>query len=325
MSCNDLLSQDEIDALLHGVDSGDIEIAADRFAPGEAVPCDFASQGSVVHGHMPALEMINERIARLFHVTLADMLRRTPQITASGIQTMTFSDYANSLFVPASLNLTRVPPLQGTSLVVFDPGLVFSAVESFFGGDGRFQARIEDREFTQAELRVVHMMLEGLYTGMAEAWAPVMEVEFEYLNSEVNPHFTNIAAPTEMVIVSTFHIELESGGGDLHVTMPYTMLEPIRELLNTGFQGEPAERDEHWVRALQRDVGQADVELVVELADAGLTVGEIIELRPGDIIPVNIPEFLTVKAEGVPLFEARHGIYRGNMAVQLVRPVKNDL
>ncbi|MDH5649759.1 MAG: flagellar motor switch protein FliM, partial [Gammaproteobacteria bacterium] len=210
MAVNDLLSQDEIDALLHGVDAGDVS-TSDGDAGGPVQQYDFASQDRIVRGRMPTLEMINERFARHFRVSLFNLLRRTPEISVGGIQMLKFAEYVHSLFVPTSLNLSRIPPLRGSALVVFDPKLVFSVVENFFGGDGRFHAKIEGREFTQTEMRVINMMLESVYKDMAEAWSPVIAVNFQYVSTEVNPHFANIVSPTEVVVVSTFHIELESG------------------------------------------------------------------------------------------------------------------
>ena len=324
MSGNELLSQDEIDALLHGVGNGDVAGDAKTAEPGVAQNYDFASQDRIVRGRMPTLEMINERFARQFRVSLFNMLRRTPEISVSGVQMIKFAEYVHSLFVPTSLNLTRINPLRGTALVVFDPKLVFSVVENFFGGDGRFHVKIEGREFTQTEMRVVSMMLENVYRDMKDAWAPVLDVNFQYMSTEVNPHFANIVSPTEVIVVSTFHVELESGGGDLHITMPYAMLEPMREQLDAGIQSDRTDNDERWISALREDVGNARVELSVKLAGAELSLREILELAPGDIIPVEVPEYLVARAEGVPVFVGKYGVFRGNLAVQVMRPFNID-
>ncbi len=324
MSGNELLSQDEIDALLHGVGNGDVAGDAKTAEPGVAQNYDFASQDRIVRGRMPTLEMINERFARQFRVSLFNMLRRTPEISVSGVQMIKFAEYVHSLFVPTSLNLTRINPLRGTALVVFDPKLVFSVVENFFGGDGRFHVKIEGREFTQTEMRVVSMMLENVYRDMKDAWAPVLDVNFQYMSTEVNPHFANIVSPTEVIVVSTFHVELESGGGDLHITMPYAMLEPMREQLDAGIQSDRTDNDERWISALREDVGNARVELSVKLAEAELSLREILELAPGDIIPVEVPEYLVARAEGVPVFVGKYGVFRGNLAVQVMRPFNID-
>ena len=245
MSVSDLLSQNEIDALLHGVEGDDVETESDE-APedGTASSYDFTSQDRIVRGRLPTLEMINDRFARYFRVSLFNMLRRTAEISVSGVQMLKFNEYVHSLFVPTSLNLVKVHPMTGTGLFVVDPNLVFTVVENFFGGDGRYHTKIEGREFTPTELSVVTKILSNAFADMKEAWRPVLQVEFEQVGTEVNPQFANIVSPTEVVVVSTFNIELEGGGGDVHVTFPYSMLEPIRDLLDAGVQNDRGDQDE---------------------------------------------------------------------------------
>lgn len=325
MSVSDLLSQDEIDALLHGVSSGDVdtETAGDD-GPDGIRGYDFTSQDRIVRGRMPTLEMVNERFARYFRISLFNMLRRTPEISVGGVQMLKFAEYVHSLFVPTSLNMVRVLPLRGTALLVFDPKLVFIVVDNFFGGDGRFHAKIEGREFTPTELRVINMLMMQCFKDMKEAWTPVMSVDFEYLNSEVNPHFANIVSPTEVVVVSTFHIELEGGSGDLHVTMPYSMLEPIREVLDAGVQSDRSERDERWIIALREEMQSARVELSVSLGTAELPLRDMLTLKAGDIIPFDLPPLVTVRAEEVPVFRGVYGTAGGHAAVQAVEMITNN-
>ena len=324
MSVSDLLSQDEIDALLHGVSSGDVdtETGPDESADG-VQGYDFNSQDRIVRGRMPTLEMVNERFARYFRISLFNMLRRTPEISVGGVQMLKFAEYVHSLFVPTSLNMVRVLPLRGTALLVFDPKLVFIVVDNFFGGDGRFHAKIEGREFTPTELRVVSMLMTQCFKDMKEAWTPVMKVDFEYINSEVNPHFANIVSPTEVVVVSTFHIELEGGSGDLHVTMPYSMLEPIREVLDAGVQSDRSERDDRWILALREEIQSARVELSVSLGTINLPLRAMMTLKTGDIIPFELPQLVTVRAEDVPVFRGMYGAANGNAAVQTVELITN--
>lgn len=325
MSVNDLLSQDEIDALLHGVGSGDVETEADAGpADGSAQSYDFTSQDRIVRGRLPTLEMINERFARHFRISLFNMLRRSAEISVGGVQMMKFAEYVHSLFVPTSLNLTRVQPLRGTALFVIDPKLVFTVVDNFFGGDGRFHAKIEGREFTPTENRVIQMMLHQAYDDLCEAWSPVMPVTFEYLNSEVNPQFANIVSPTEVIVVSSFHIELDGGGGDLHVTMPYSMVEPIREQLDTGLQSDRSERDDRWTQSLQDEMKGAEVELSSTLLETSLTLRQVLELEPGDVISVDLPENATVRVEDIPVFHARVGLSKGVTAVKIKEKISHN-
>ena len=322
---NDLLSQDEIDALLHGVSGGDVETETDEDIPeGEIRGYDFASQDRIVRGRMPTLEMINERFARYFRISLFNMLRRAGEISVSGVQMLKFAEYVHSLFVPTSLNLVRVPPLRGTALFVLEPKLVFALVDNFFGGGGRFHTKIEGREFTPTELRVIQMVLDIAFTDLMQAWKPVLDVTFDYQGSEVNPHFANIVSPTEVVVVNTFRIELDGGGGDLHVTMPYSMVEPIRELLDAGVQSDRTDRDERWTRSIREEMKEAKVALVTTLLEATLSLREVNELQAGDIIPVDLPELVTVEAEGSPIFRGKFGIYNGSRAVQVVRKISPE-
>lgn len=322
MALNDLLSQDEIDALLNGVSTGDVKTeGAEAAEPGVAASFDFNNQDRIVRGRMPTLEMVNERFARYFRISLFNLLRRSAEINAGQVQMMKFAEYVHSLFVPTSLNMTRVKPLRGTALFILDPKLVFIVVDNFFGGDGRFHAKIEGREFTPTELRVVQMMLAQAYKDLREAWSPVMPLEFEYMSSEVNPQFANIVSPSEVVVVTTFHIELEGGGGDLHVTMPYSMLEPIRELLDAGVQSDRSEVDERWSHALRDEMKEALVEVSSTLTETQISLRELMKLKPGDVIPIEIPALVLARSEDIPIFRGHYGMSHGNNAIKVVEQV----
>ncbi len=315
MAPNDVLSQDEIDALLHGVDSGAVSTEPEA-APGEARPYDFANQVRIVRGRMPTLEMINERFARLFRTSLFNMLRRGPEVAVEPIKMVKFSEYVHGLHVPTSLNLVKILPLRGTALVVLDPKLVFAVVDNFFGGNGRF-AKIEGREFTATETRVIHLLLKHIFADAKEAWSTVARLDIEYINSEINPHFANIVSPTEIVVVTSFHIELDGGGGDLHITMPYAMIEPLRELLDAGIASDRVEHDERWMLALKEEIEDAEVELSTVLGRGSITMQQLMELQAGDILPVDFSGRATVLAEDVPIFRGAFGVSHGQQAVQI--------
>ena len=321
MSASDLLSQDEIDALLHGVDSGDVETETDEAEPGVARGYDFASQDRIVRGRLPTLEMINERFARHFRTSLFNMLRRTADISVSGVQMLKFSEFIHSLFVPTSLSLIRVQPLRGRGLCVIDPKLVFSVVDNFFGGTGRFHTKIEGRDFTPTEVRVIQMLLNLAFEDFHEAWKPVMDVKFSYEGHEVNPQFANIVSPSEVVVVTTFHIDLETGGGDIYVCLPYSMLEPIRDLLDAGVQSDRSDHDERWTRAIREEMKQARVGLKSMLVEATISLRELNEMRPGDVIPIDIPNLVTLEAEDTPVFRGKFGTYNGSRAVKILQKI----
>ena len=319
MAVQDLLSQDEIDALLHGVDDGLVQ--TDTAAePGSVKSYDLTSQDRIVRGRMPTLEMINERFARYTRISMFNMLRRSADVAVGGVQVMKFGEYVHSLYVPTSLNLVKIKPLRGTALFILDAKLVFKLVDNFFGGDGR-HAKIEGREFTPTELRVVRMVLEQAFIDLKEAWQAIMEVNFEYINSEVNPAMANIVGPSEAIVVSTFHIELDGGGGDLHVTMPYSMIEPVREMLDAGFQSDLDDQDERWVKALREDLLDVDVPLSATVARRQLRLRDILHMQPGDVIPVELPDELIMRANGVPSFKVKLGSHKGNLALQVVEPI----
>jgi flagellar motor switch protein FliM len=190
-------------------------------------------------------------------------------------------------------------------------------VENFFGGDGKLKTKIEGREFTPTELRVVQLMVRQVFQDMVEAWGPVMPLEFEYLNSEVNPHFANIVSPSEIVCVSKFLIELEGGGGHLHITFPYSMLEPIRDLLDAGLQSDRTDKDERWPITLREQIQDAEVELGTELTSATISLRDLMRLKAGDIIPVNLPKSVELCVEGVPVYRGQFGVANGHNAVRI--------
>lgn len=323
MPVSDLLSQEEIDALLSGVSSGDVDTTPNQeLVTGDVRSYDFTAQERIVRGRMPTLEMINERFARYMRVSLFNMLRRSADISAGAVQMTKFAEYVHSLFVPTSLNLIHIKPLRGIGLVIFDPKLVFLLVDNFFGGEGRFHTRIEGRDFTPTEIRVIRIVLDLLFKDLKEAWEPVMKILFVYLSSEVNPQFANIVSPSEVVVISTFHVELDGGGGDFHVTVPYSMLEPIRELLDAGTQSDREERDERWMTALREEVQGAEVGLVSTLTEVTLSVEELLRLRVGDVIPIKMPETVLVKAEGIPIFRGYYGISGEKRAIKVMEFIK---
>ena len=317
---SDLLSQDEIDALLHGVD--DVQDEGPKQDIDEStIEYDFSSQDRSVRGRMPTLEIVNERFARHMRVSLFNMMRRSAEVSINGIQMIKFGEYVHTLFVPTSLNMVRFRPLKGTGLITMEARLVFILVDNFFGGDGRYHAKIEGREFTPTERRIIQMLLKIVFEDYKEAWSPVMDVSFEYLDSEVNPAMANIVSPTEVVVISSFHIELDGGGGDFHVSLPYAMLEPIRELLDAGVQSDKEDTDFRWSKALRDEIMDVDVELSTHMLDLKVTLRDVMEMQPGDILPIDMPEHITVLIEDLPSFRAKLGRSREHLALQIMEKI----
>ena len=306
---------------MHGVDDGDIGPEEEVDAAG-IKSYDLTSNDRIVRGRMPTLEMINERFARYTRISMFNFLRRSADVASGGVQIMKFGEYIHTLYVPTSLNLVKMRPLRGTALFILDAKLVFKLVDNFFGGDGR-HAKIEGREFTPTEVRVVQLILTQVFNDMMEAWSPVIPVEFEYVGSEVNPAMANIVSPSEVVVVSTFHIELDGGGGDLHLTIPYSMIEPMREVLDAGFQSDVDDVDERWQQSLREDILEAPVDIHGTLAQRDITLREVAALKTGDVIPIEIPEDFVLEANGVPIFTGKMGISNENLAVKIKEQISH--
>jgi flagellar motor switch protein FliM len=195
--------------------------------------------------------------------------------------------------------------------------MVFSVVDNFFGGGGRFHTKIEGREFTAVEQRIIQILLRQSFKDLQEAWAPIMSLEFEYLNSEVNPQFANIVSPTEIVVVTSFHVEMDGGGGDFHITLPYAMLEPIRDMLDAGIQSERLEMDERWLTTMREEVEATDVYLSAHLTETEVTLRDVMALKPGDIIQIEKPNTVLIRAEEVPVMRGKYGVSNNKWAVQI--------
>ena len=314
----DILSQDEVDALLGGVDDGAIDTAAeDGDYDGEARPFDFNNQERIVRGRLPTLEMINERFARYFRISFFDMLRKSPEISVNGIEMVKFNEYIQTLFVPTSLSMIKMTPLRGTGLIMLDPKLVFILVDNFFGGDGTIHAKIEGREFTSTELRVIEKVVHICFEDLVKAWEPVMSVNFNYHNHEVNPSMATIVSPTEVIVVSSFHVELDGGGGDIHVVYPYSMIEPIRTLLDTGVQSDHGDIDERWAILLKEELMHAKINMQALFVEKQLPVSDLINFKAGDIIPFDLPEQVMILAEDMPIIRGQYGEHQGNAAVKV--------
>jgi len=314
----DILSQDEVDALLGGVDDGAIDTSPDESGlDGEARPFDFNNQERIIRGRLPTLEMINDRFARYFRISFFNMLRKSPEISVNGIDKVKFAEYMQTLVVPTSLSMIKMAPLRGTGLIMLDPKLVFILVDNFFGGDGTIEATIDGREFTSTELRVIEKVVQMCFTDLVKAWSPVMAVDYSYHDHEVNPQMANIVSPTEVVVVSNFHIELDGGGGDLHVVYPYSMIEPIRTLLDAGVQSDRGDIDERWAILLKEELMHARINMQALFIEKQLPVSELINFKAGDIIPIDMPEQVVLLAEEMPIIRGQYGEHQGNTAVKV--------
>jgi flagellar motor switch protein FliM len=313
---DDFLSQEEVNVLLKGVAGQGISQQGSG-RPAGFRPYNLATQERIVRGRMPTLEIINERFARLLRLGLFNFMRRSANVTAGPVRVIKFSEFVRNLVVPSNLNLVHVKPLRGTSLFVFDPTLVFLVVDNLFGGDGRLQPKAERRDFTQTEQRIIQRLLNLVFDSYGKSWHPVYPIEFEYVRAETNIQFANVATPNEVVVVTTFEVNFGSVIGEMHICTPYSILEPIRDLLSSSVQGEALEVDKRWVGRLSKQVQSAEVPLLVNLAQVQVTLNQILKMQVGDVIPLDIPEFVTASVDGVPVMECRYGVSNGRYALRM--------
>ncbi|MBS0497342.1 MAG: flagellar motor switch protein FliM [Gammaproteobacteria bacterium] len=312
----DFLSQDEVDALLKGAtgESDEVQEEEDR---GGVRPYNIATQERIVRGRMPTYEIINERFARFFRIGLFNFMRRTVDIAVGPVKVIKFSEFVRNLVVPTNLNMIHMKPLRGTALMVFDPNLIFLIVDNLFGGDGRYHTRVEGRDFTQTEQRIIHRLLEVVFEDYEKSWKSVYPIKFEYIRSEMNPQFATIATPNEVVVTVTFDIDMGNQGGEFHVCIPYSMIEPIRDTLYSALQGDHLEVDKRWIKLLSQQVQGAEVELIANLGQTKVTFEQILSMQAGDIIPLEIPKSITAHIDGVPVMDCRYGTMNGRYALRV--------
>ncbi|MFZ5509942.1 MAG: flagellar motor switch protein FliM [Pseudomonadota bacterium] len=314
----DFLSQEEVDALLKGV-AGETDEPEQQQDSGGIRPYDLGRQERIVRGRMPTLELINERFARYLRIGLFNYMHRTTEVSVSPIRVQKYSEFVRNLVVPTNLNLVQFKPLRGTCLVIFDPNLVFLVVDNMFGGDGRFHTRIEGRDFTPTEQRIIQGLLKVVFNEYDKAWKPVYGLQSEYIRSEMNPQFANIATPSEIVVTTTYSLEFSGSTADMHICMPYATIEPIRDVLYSSMQSDQIMSDRRWTATLTRQLQSAEVELVATLGGTDITLGEILRMKVGDVIPLHIEDTIVAAVDHVPVMECRYGIQNGQYALKVER------
>ena len=317
------LSQDEVDALLKGVtgEVDDVPAVPDDYSG--VRPYNLATQERIVRGRMPTLEIINERFARQLRIGLYNFLRRGVEVSAGPVKVTKYSEFIRNLVVPTNLNLVQFKPLRGTALMIFNPDLVFLMVDNLFGGDGRFHTRVEGRDFTLTEHRIIQRVLNIVFETYSKSWEPIYPIEFEFIRSEMNTQFANIATPNEVVVSITFAIELGQVSGEMHFCMPYSMIEPIKDLLVSSMQAENLEVDKRWIRLMRQQIQIAEVEIVTDLGTAQVSLRDIVNMKVGDVIPLEIPKTVEAKVDGVPVMECAYGKFNGQYTLRVEKMLSN--
>ena len=313
----DFLSQDEVDALLKGV-TGEADDPEEHEGDEASIRAyNLGTQERIVRGRMPTLELVNERFARYLRIGLFNYMHRNAEISVGPIRVQKYSEFIRNLVVPTNLNLVAAKPLRGTALFVFDPNLVFLVVDNMFGGDGRFHTRVEGRDFTATEQRIIQGLLGVVFAEYSKSWKPVYDITFEYIRSEMNSQFANIATPSEIVVSTSFTLEFGGATADMHICFPYSMLEPIRDLLYSTMQSDQLSTDKRWIVTLRKQLQGAEVEIVAQLGSGSVSLRDILKLKPGDVIPITIPPRVEALVDNVPLIECSYGQQNGQYALRV--------
>lgn len=315
-----ILTQEEVDALLKGISDGEVETESQKeHDPSAIVRYDLTSQDRIVRGRMPTLEMTNEKFARMFRATLSSMLRKVVSVTALSIDTIKYGDFLKTLPVPTSLHLFRIDPLRGNAIIVVESKVIFTLVDIVFGGTGRDGFKVEGREFTAIENNLIKKVVLSALLDLEKAWKTLLDVKMTYQRSEVNPQFAHIVPLTDVVVVINFEMEMDYSSGIISLCIPYSTLEPIREKLRAGFQSDQLEVDKVWEKRLKEELMSSGLELVVQLGRTHLLTREVRDLKIGDIILLDqyASDPIDVYVEGIRKFKGFPGMCRGNKALQI--------
>lgn len=319
-----ILSQDEVDALLQGITGESQKLEQEETTTGGIRDYDLSSQERIVRGRMPTMEVINERFARNIRVGLFNFIRKSPEVSIGGIKVQKFSAFLREIVVPTNFNIVNVRPLRGNGLIVCDPSLVFAVIDALFGGVGKYHTRIEGRDFSPTELRVILRLVEVITAEFKKAWAGIYPVELEYVRSEMQPQFASIATPSEIVVATNFTLEIGETSGSVHFCIPYSTLEPIRDVLYSTIQGDSAEPDRRWINLLKTQIQAAEVNLVAELATAPATVEQLLAFKPGDFIELDLNPRIEAKVDGVPVLECQYGTSNNRYALKVERLITSS-
>jgi len=327
---SEILSQDEVDSLLDGLDSGEVESETDVAKPEKPVEgiiaYDFTSQDTVIRARMPTFDVINERLSREVRATLSSLLQTNVDVSANPFDTLKFSEFVRSLPVPTSLHVFKMDPLRGHGLVVFESQLVYNLIDTFFGGEALGKARVEGREFTRIEEVMIKKAVVAVLKNIEASWAPIESVKISLIRSEMNPQFTAIVLPTDLVLVTRFEIELEQSAGNLVICYPYSMIEPMRNKLSSGVQTEAEEIDTNWRRMIREVILNSTVDLKIQLGRAEITGERLIYMQKGDVIQLDndAGDPLISYIDGLAKLTGYAGVQRGFQAFKVKDKIITD-
>jgi flagellar motor switch protein FliM len=318
------LSQEEVDALLEGVTGESQKLSDEDEETAGIRNYNLSSQERIVRGRMPAMEIINERFTRNMRIGLFNLIRRSPEISVGPVKVQRYSAFLRELAVPTNFNIMAIRPLRGNGLVVCDPTLIFTVIDTLYGGAGKFQTRIEGRDFSATEQRVINRLVEVISQEYAKAWKGIYPLELVYQRSEMQPQFANIATPSEIVISTSFRLEIGEMVGAIHFCLPYAALEPVREVLYSSTQGDSIEVDRRWVNVLTREIQAAEVTLVAQLATADATVEQLMAMKKGDFIALERESQIQATVDGVPVFSCHYGTHNAKYAIRIDASLRSN-
>ncbi|MDD5434447.1 MAG: flagellar motor switch protein FliM [Nitrospira sp.] len=316
-----ILSQEEVNALLRGIESGDVSTGAGvEGDKGEAHAYDLTSHDRVVRGRMPSLEIISERFARIFQVSMSATLKKVVDVQLASVEVAKFGEFMKHIPLPSCINIFKMDPLKGFSLLIIDPRMVYLLIDHFFGGNGQTHVKVEGRDFTPIEHKIISRIVGLALQDVEKAWKPLHPVSVLLNRTEINPQFASIVTPTEVVVTVEFSIEIDSSPGKLFLCIPYPSIEPIKEKLQAGYQSDQYEVDGRWMDRFREQLIECSVNIKVELGQSIVTVRDILNLAVGDVIMLDQPaeEPIVAKVENQPKFNGRPGEYRGNLAFQIL-------
>lgn len=330
---NQVLSQNEVDALLAAVSDGDVGTPeASKETPGavkmsedkKVVSYDLTSQDRIIRGRLPQLEVIYEKYMRAFRVSLSSSLRKIASISLTSTEFLKFGEFINTLPMPTCMSVLRFNNLRGSALMVIESKLAYALVDSFFGGADRPYTKIDGKDFTPIELSIVKKVVELAIHDLENAWASVEKIGCSFVRTEVNPQFVGIVPPTDVVIASTFDVELENATGTISMVIPYATIEPIKQKLSTGFQVESDQTDKKlWTAIIKEQLMDTELEVRVNLGETSILLEDLMGLKVGDVIPLtqDATGELDINVENVKKFKGYYGNHHGTTAVQVTRPV----
>ena len=325
---NKLLSQDEVDALLKGLDAGDIESEPEFDEPVEenVAVFDWTAQGRHIKSSLPLLEVVHSRFSQKFRKTLSSTLRKMVDVNPNPLGTIKFNEFQRSLPVPTSMHLFKIEPLRGTGILVMESRLVFSLIEAFFGGSGNGSIKIEGRDFTPIERKMIDKVVQMALANLMEAWEDVYPIKTEFIRSESNPLIINVFPGEELLISVKFELELNKPLGSITLCVPISSFQPIRHKLTGGYRDEDITVDPVWVSDLREQLCNTSIELSVLLGNTQLAVRDLVNLEEGDIIVLDndFRKPLTATVEGLPKFEGYAGRFKKKKVFQVEQPIGVD-